>query len=109
MLSPIWGMTTSTAMGILLSVGNLCGAQTFLMPYARNAFERVDFVAAVKEGDFFHFCHAAREVELLGLEFIVVLPGFEEAFQESAIRDPYFGPDLKFDVVQTFRSSHCAS
>src|ERR1700691_702435 len=58
MLSPIWGMITSTAMGFLLSLGNLCGAETFLVPYAGNPFERVDFVAAVKEGDFFHFCHA---------------------------------------------------
>ena len=43
-----------------------------------------------------HLGHAARVVELLGLELVVILPGFQEAFQKGAVRDADFGPDFEF-------------
>ena len=72
----------------------------------RNAFERVNFVATVEEGDFSHLGHASGVCELLGLKFIVVLSRLEKTFKEGAIRDPDFGSDFKFDFVEAFRFSH---
>ena len=56
-----------------------------------------------------HLGHAPGVLKLLGLEFIVVLPGFEKAFEEGAVRDADFRSDFEFHFVKTFRFSHLSS
>ncbi len=112
MLSPIWGIMTSTAIARSsnnsghLDLKNMKletqtrrpakvrsgRAQTFFVPDAGHAFERVDFVSAVEELDGFHFGDAAGVFELLRLEFVVILTGLEERIQKGAVRDADFRP-----------------
>ncbi|MGH9687980.1 MAG: hypothetical protein ACRD5K_12905 [Candidatus Acidiferrales bacterium] len=73
--------------------------KTFLVPDAWNAFEGINFVAAVEELDFLDFSDAACGVELLGLELVVVLPGFQKLFEESAVGDAHVFPDFEFSLI----------
>jgi hypothetical protein len=105
MLSPIWGMMTSTAMFSPLR-SKSGGAQALLVPHSGYAFERIDFIAAMEELDVLHFGHCARMIELLGLEFVVVLPFFHEFLKERAIRHADLRSHFELRLVDTFRFSH---
>jgi hypothetical protein len=78
------------------------------MPSARNAFQGVNFVAAVEELDLFHFSHAVSILKLLGFEFVMVLPGFQELFQKRAISDAHVRPGFELGLIQSFSFSHDA-
>ena len=84
------------------------GTQTFLVPDAWYSFEGVYLVAAVEELDTLHLGNVAGVFDLLRLEFVVILAGFEKALQESAVRDAHLGPNFKIGFVQPLRFSQCA-
>src|SRR5215469_7424570 len=82
MLSPIWGMMTSTAIDNLLGYENLNSGEAFLVPDAGYAFQGVNLVTSMEKGDIGDFSHVAAVLELFGLEFIVVLASLEKTFQK---------------------------
>jgi hypothetical protein len=82
--------------------------KAFFVPSARNAFQSVNFVAAVEELDLFDPGDAVSILKLLGFEFVVVLPGFQELFQKRAIGDAHVRPRLELGLIQSFSFSHDA-
>src|SRR5580698_5736755 len=88
------------------SATNLGGAETFLVPHAGDALQRVNLVAAGEEIHGLHFGNFAGEGELLGLQFVVILAGFQKGLEESAVGDFHFAAHFKFGVVDALGLSH---
>src|SRR5271168_1094349 len=105
MLSPIWGMMTSTAMVSPLR-SKSGGAQALLVPDSGYAFERVDFIAAMEELDVLHFDHGAGMFQLLRFEIVVILAFLHEFLKERAIRYADLRSHFELRLVDTFRFSH---
>ena len=61
------------------------GLQTLLVPQPVDAFECVQFVAAVVETDAFHLGNTPREGELRVLNWVMEFPFTRKAFQRVAI------------------------
>src|SRR5277367_4139015 len=108
-LSPIWGMMTSTAMVLssncefhrmarraILLLGLL---QALFVPHPGNPFQGVDLGAASEEIHFLHFGGAPGIFDLLRLELVVILPGLQKILEERAVRDPDLAADCKFRLV----------
>src|ERR1700683_652932 len=107
MLSPIGGMMTSTAMVISYAL-NAClyRGKAFFVPHAWHSLQRIYLVAAVEKRYVFHLRRASGVVELLRLQFIVILAGFHEFFQECAICDAHLGANGELRIVYTLCFSH---
>ena len=79
------------------------------MPDAGYAFQGVNLVTSVEEGDIGDFSHVAAVLELFGLEFIVVLASLEKTLQKATVRDANLLSYFEFSVVETLRFSHVSS
>jgi len=71
------------------------------VPHAGNSFERVDFIATVEEFYGLHAGHGPGKSKLFGFEFIVILAGLENLFEEMAVGHADCGADFKFRVIET--------
>ena len=78
------------------------------MPHTRNTFERVDFVAAVKELYTRYMGNAAGKLDLLGFKLVVILPFLEKTFEKRAVSDTNLRSDLELGYIETPRFSQGA-
>src|SRR3984957_18436662 len=122
-LSPIWGMMTSTAMVFSSGIefwpapaANLEGRflrrqrsdlmQALFVPHAGNSFQRINLIAASEKIHFLHLGGASGIFHLLGLKIMVVLARLEDMLEERTIGDVTFAAHFKFCLVDAFRLSH---
>jgi hypothetical protein len=87
-----------------LAVGR--DAKTDLVPDAWNTFQRVEFIAAMIEGDTRHARDNSRKRELLWLERVVQLPSPDEVFEPRTFNDPDGCSGRIFFLIDTSASTH---
>jgi hypothetical protein len=100
MLSPIWGITMSTAMYFSLDLLRIIlqRKQALFVPGSWNSGEVIKHVAAMIETHSFHPCSFTRKLNLRTIKRVMKLPGLKESSQEAHVCDSDFEPTGNFSM-----------